>query len=180
MVGLCGVTAKTFLQPAAQRLELGHKTCSLALSRVTGSAEDSSARGQREPYLPSGHPHPQGSPVSRGQGQALPITLPIRTPFPARGWGRAMAPTFTAPVIAGGTDVQHGGGRSLCEVPPVRAGSVPYARAPLEKLQTVGSEVRHIPPGAKEGGVSSGKTAPAGLMGYISGQNRQLPQEAGA
>ncbi|KAB0404116.1 hypothetical protein E2I00_008869, partial [Balaenoptera physalus] len=116
-------------------------------------------RGERGPTTLAGH----GSRVSRGQGQALPITLPIRTPFPARGWGRAMAPTFTAPVIAGGTDVQHGGGRSLCEVPPVRAGPVPYAHAPLEKLQTVGSEVCHIPPGAKEGGVSSGKTAPAGL-----------------
>lgn len=139
MVGLCGVTVKTFLQPAAQRLELGHKTCSSVLSRATGSAGDSSARGQREPFLPLGHPLPQGSPVSRSQGQALPTTLPIRTPFPARGWGRAMAPAFTAPVIPGSTDVQHGGGRSLCGVPPVRAGPVPYARAPLEKLQTGGS-----------------------------------------
>lgn len=41
------------------------------------------------------------------------------------------------------------------------------------RLLVVRYAILSIPPGATEGGVSSGETAPAGLMGYISGQNRQ-------
>ncbi|XP_010993061.1 solute carrier family 22 member 11 isoform X3 [Camelus dromedarius] len=40
-----------------------------------------------------------------------------------------------------GADVQNGGGAGLHQGPPVSAGPVPSARAPLEKLQPAGGEV---------------------------------------
>ena len=160
-VGLCGVAAKIFLQPSSQRLELGHKTHALAPSRGQVCLMNPQPGARENPFCPQPHLHSQGSPVSRGQGQALPITLLIWTPLPAWGWGRAMAPTFTAPLVPGGTDIQHGGGGGRCQVPPFRAGPVPRAHAALENLQVAGGEVRHppIPPSdrAKEGGGVQGK-----------------------
>lgn len=137
---------------------MGHRR-RLGSERGTGSAEGS-GRAKEKPFCPQPHPTP-GLSISRGQSQAFPIPLPTWTPF-LHGSEAGPWPQRSLPIAPTGTDVQHAGGGGLCKAPPVSAGPVKTAHAPLENLQTAGGEVCRpcTPPGDRAGGSIQRKTWP--------------------
>ena len=95
--------------------------------------------GQRAAFLPSAPPTPRALHL-QGPRPGSPQPSAHLDTMSGMGVGQGHGPSVHCPVAPRGTDVQHAGG-GLCEVPPVSAGPVPPARAPLENLQPVGGEV---------------------------------------
>lgn len=113
-----------------------------------------------------------------------PITLPTWTPSPGVGMGRATDPTLTVPLFS--PEVLMSSMEE--EVASVRARQsvLDLFRVPVLcwrslSLFVVQYAIPVILPGdgAGEGGGPMGKTVPTGLVGCISGRDRQPPQEAG-
>lgn len=137
MVGPPGVTAKGLPAACSLAARDGTQDCDLALRGELG-LQESSGQAREKPFCPQPHPSPRALHL-QGPRPGSPHPSAHLDTFLAWEWGHG--PSIHCPVAPGGTDVQHAGGGGLCEVPPVGAGPVPPAWAPLENLQPVCGEV---------------------------------------